>query len=104
MKFFSAGSYDGCGQSETINTTWNQDIDPISGLVASPWNTRFLPYLQWTTQPGDVYTLFVYDVGHGITHAAYTDIKGNDISTAKVIFHIQSDKDACSYKHKCGTN
>ena len=81
----SVGSYDGCDQTVTINTTWNQDIDPISGLVASPWKTRFLPYLQWTTQPGDVYTLIVYDAGFGPMHGVYTNINGNDISTATVI-------------------
>ena len=62
----------------------------MSNLVASPWNTRFLPYLQWSSQPGDVYTLFVYDAGYGPTHGVYTNINGNDISTATVINFAQS--------------
>ena len=82
--FSATGNYTGCGNSYTVNTTLIQDVDPLSGLVTSPWYTRFLPSLQWSTLPGDLFTLIIYDAGYLPTHGIYTNIKGTDMSTATV--------------------
>lgn len=83
MEFTSPpGTYTACGNTYKTNTTWSRDIDPLSPLTVRPWDVRFLPYLEWATLPGEMFTLVVYDPGYLVTHAIYNNIRGHDISTA----------------------
>ena len=82
--FILLGTYAACGNTYKTNTTWSRDIDPLSPRTVRPWDVRFLPYLEWATLPGEMFTLVVYDPGYLVTHAIYNNIRGHDISTADV--------------------
>ena len=63
-----------------FNTTWTQEIDPLSTTAERNWYVKQLPQLQWEANSTDMFTLVVYDVGYLYTHGVYVNIQGNDMT------------------------
>ena len=61
-------------------------VDPLSPQVHHPWEVRNLPTITWNGQSSHYFTLVIYDVGMGSTHAVYMNIPGHDISSSDVSF------------------
>jgi hypothetical protein len=66
------------------------DVNPTSDVIVYPWYVKNFPVtVSWDYTAGDQFTLMVYDVGYLITHAVYTNIQGNDMTSADVCLHYK---------------
>ena len=86
MSYLYIGTYEGCGNTFT-KEFWTQKIDPLAGLVLKPWYTRNFPDLAWSSSPDEMFTLIAIDIGNLYWHGVYTNIIGNDTSTAEVMLN-----------------
>ncbi|XP_060564390.1 uncharacterized protein LOC132723646 [Ruditapes philippinarum] len=84
LHFESTGKdYTACGNTFKTTEVWRMDVNPTSDVIVYPWYVKNFPVtVSWDYTAGDQFTLMVYDVGYLITHAVYTNIQGNDMTSA----------------------
>ncbi|XP_053376520.1 uncharacterized protein LOC123534091 [Mercenaria mercenaria] len=87
LHFESAGKdYTACGNEFKTTEVWRMDTNPTSDTIVYPWYVKNFPVeVSWDYNAGDYYTLMVYDVGYLVSHGVYTNIQGDDMTTAEDI-------------------
>jgi len=78
------GKYLACNDMVEDRTTKTFYAYPSGTVEATPWETRYPPYLTWkNTGSRTLHTLIIVDVGLGTIHGLWVDIEGNTLEKSK---------------------